>query len=72
MMIISSLTIVLVFGAISFSQAQREAFVLSDTIYFLDGSKSFPTSKWQRWEDRELWPIKFLNVILVQKSDKFM
>jgi hypothetical protein len=53
----SSLIIVLVFGAISFSQAQREVVVLISTIHFVDGRISFPTSILHKWEDRKLLSI---------------
>jgi hypothetical protein len=47
------LFIVMLFGIIAFTQAQREVVVLNDTIYFLDGRKSMPTGIMQGWEDRD-------------------
>ncbi len=68
----SLLILILIFGTISISQAQREAVVLSDTIYFLDGRKSMPTNILQGWEDRDYVSTKRLaesEIINVPKSD---
>jgi hypothetical protein len=68
----SLLILILLLGTISFSQAQSEAVVLSDTIYFLDGRKSMPTNILQGWEDREHFSTKRSfesEIIIIPKSE---